>query len=287
MPKPPVDGDYFDKVNYVIDAWADACEAPWYIYVETMKPAALEAFIVLITFGWDDVLRGIFRPGGLGRRSMKRKGRWARKIPRFPELGETIGKGLPVADQIEDFVKWGTKTRFLWRIDTAIQLALFAWLVVDVTVDFAFNWTSLLYETRWCRDSDLGRFSYHSPGEATLPGGAWWKMGFSVQDYSHPLPSWLLVTGHAGAAGCQAACGMSFAPAFGAPASECAIRIRHDTTGKLYAQAGPSPVNQDLKLTMAVGASIPPNAHFRVETWHNGSWAKVGLGAVTAHENPS
>ena len=91
MPVPPNPG-MFDKVNYVIDAWSCPCEAPWYIYVETLKPALLTAFITLATFGWDDVARGYFRPRGLGRRTSKRGGRGkggggrSRGIPEFGDM---------------------------------------------------------------------------------------------------------------------------------------------------------------------------------------------------------
>ena len=134
MPKPPGDPDYFDKVNYVIDAWARPCEAPWYVYINTLKPAALEAFITLISFGWGDVARGFARPPGLGRRRTgKRKGKWRRAIPRFPEIGNMIGNQIPGAKSMQG-IKYGTVGRFLWRIDTTLQAGLFYWLVADVTI---------------------------------------------------------------------------------------------------------------------------------------------------------
>jgi len=95
MPRPPHPLDYFDKVNYVIDAWMSPCQAPWYVYVETLKPATLTAFITFLTFGWDDVFRGWARPKDVGkRRAKKRKGKWARWVPRFPEVGEVIGRQI-------------------------------------------------------------------------------------------------------------------------------------------------------------------------------------------------
>lgn len=285
MPRPPVDPDYFDKVNYVIDSWAMPCEAPWYIYVETLKPAALEAFIVLITFGWDDVLRGVFRPGGLGHRTMKRKGRWARKVPRFPEMGETIGKGLPVADQIEDFIKWGTKTRFLWRIDTAIQMALFAWLVVDVTIDFAFNWTSLLYETRWCQAENLGRFSKSGPGPSTIGGPGWSKLSFPNTDYSHPMPSWTLNHGNTGANPAIFAAGASVIkhPAF-APPSGCAIRIRDEISNKVLHESDVNDLDKDGNLSAAIGGAVKPYRSVEVDVWIDSNFAQVTDRSVTGQE---
>ena len=62
MPTHRIKRDFFEKTNFVIDSWAQPCEAPWYIYIETLWPALLEAFITLMLFGWDDVARGYFRP---------------------------------------------------------------------------------------------------------------------------------------------------------------------------------------------------------------------------------
>ena len=96
MPVPP-DPDYFDKVNFVTDAWTQACEAPWYIYVSTLKPALLAAFITLLTFGWDDVLRGYARPPDRHsrRRSGKRGKGKRRGVRGIPEMGEAMGRHLP------------------------------------------------------------------------------------------------------------------------------------------------------------------------------------------------
>jgi len=127
MPRPNIDEDSFDKINFVIDSWTTGCEAPWYVYIETMKPAALEAFIVLISFGWADVVRGAFRPKGLGRRTGKKKGKWGKYKPGFPEVGNTLGKSLPFAEQLDDYIKWSNGFKTLWRIDNLMQAAFFMW----------------------------------------------------------------------------------------------------------------------------------------------------------------
>ncbi|KKL13405.1 hypothetical protein LCGC14_2526070, partial [marine sediment metagenome] len=79
-----------------------------------MKPALLAAFITLITFGWDDVLRGYFRPRGLyKRRTGKRKGKFVRRIPRFPEIGNELGTHLPGASEVKG-TKWSNLGKTLW-----------------------------------------------------------------------------------------------------------------------------------------------------------------------------
>ncbi len=283
MPMPPENPEGFDKINYVIDSWANACEAPWYIYIETLKPAALEAFIVLITFGWADVIRGRFRPKGLGRRTTKRKGKWNKRIPAFPEFGNTIGKMLPFAEQIEDFVHYNSGAKNLWRIDNAMQAGLFFWLVADVAEDFAFNWTSLLYKTHWCQQSHLGRFSYHNTTFPIKSAGSWHKHGFGVKDYEKAPLAWVLSSGWSGPTGCDVGTAIRFevAPPFDPPTST-RVRIIEKPGAKVIWESDDIIPDADGKSAVVLTGGIPPNQAFEVRTWHEPTWCKVGLGSINA-----
>ncbi len=286
MPKPPGDIDYFDKVNMVINAWARPCDAPWYIYIETLKPAALKAFLTLITFGWDDVARGYFRPRGLGtRRTGKRRGKWRSKIPTFPEPGEEWGKRLPGAEEMKG-EQWSRAGKTLWRLDSLAQMGLFWWLVADVTVDFFFDWTSLLYETVWCQAASEGRFSYSTDLWQTKPGLGWWRLSFEIEDYEYDPPAWLFVSGTSGPSGCLAAAGISFEkhPSFPAPTST-AVRLVERHTNVVYAQTGPEDTEPDGSAKVPVSGNIPPGVRFEVEVWHDAEFANAGKGFVTAMEN--
>ncbi len=286
MPMPPENPEGFDKINYVIDSWADACEAPWYIYIETLKPAALEAFIVLITFGWADVIRGRFRPKGLGRRTSKRKGKWSKRIPAFPEFGNTIGKHLPFAEQIEDFVHYNQGAKNLWRIDNAMQAGLFFWLVADVAEDFAFNWTSLLYKTYWCRQSHLGRFSFHNTTQPAKSAGTWHKHAFANMDYMNAPPSWVFSGGHTGPNGCSLAVAINFSPylAFDPPTST-QIQILEVPGAKVLHQSDLVETDAEGKATPIIMADMAPNQGFEIRTFHTPTWAQVGMGTIAAVEN--
>ncbi len=287
MPPPPKNPEDFDKVNYVIDSWTHACEAPWYIYIETLKPALLEAFIVLISFGWADVIRGRFRPKGLGRRTGKRKGRWARRVPRFPELGNTLGKALPFGEQLDDFIKWGTKTKFLWRIDNAAQASLFFWLVADVAEDFVFNWTSLLYKTYWCQRAHLGRFSYADTGQSGKSENVWWHKGYFEEDYEKPFPSWAGRSGWSGANGCTVAATATWNEYLGFPKpTDTAIRIYDLDSAVVFAEESAFNMDPADDPTLVVFGEVPGNKRFGVATWHEPSWAWVGNGIITAEEVP-
>ena len=286
MVQVPLDPENFDKVNYIIEAWARPCNAPWYIYVEALKPALLTAFITLITFGWDDVARGYFRPRGLGRRTGKRKGRGkAGRLRGIPEFGDLIGKNLPGAEEIKG-EKWSNLGKTLWRIDSRAQLTLFFWLVADVTEDLAFNFTSVLYETVWCQASTLGRFSYQSAEFRTIPGNSWWNMSFETEDYEFPPPTWLFTSGLSGFSGCLAAAGINFKknPSFPAPLTT-QIRLVERLTGRVFHQSGPAQTDVDGESRVPISGNIPPNVRFQVQAWHDADWADAGAGFVTGMQN--
>lgn len=282
---PPLDPKNFDKVNYVVEAWSTGCDAPWYIYVETMKPAALEAFIVLLSFGWADVVRGRLRPKGLGRRTSKRKGRWNRRIPAFPEIGNTLGKAIPLGEQLEDFVKWGTGTRFLWRIDNLMQAGLFMWLVADVAEDFVFNWTSLLYESYWCQPPVPGRFSYSMNYDDATNGGVWQVMTLPTKDYADSPPNWTGQIGWSGPNGCTVAAAFAVRslPQF-EKVKEFGVQVRVYQEDEVLLETGMEAADADGNLRLPIAGSIRPNVSFTVRTKHDSQWAVCYDGAVMAVE---
>lgn len=286
MPKPPVNPGYFDKVNYVIDAWSQPCDAPWFIYVETMGPAALKAFITLLTFGWDDVVRGFWRPRGLNsRRTRKRKGKWARRIPRFPEIGEEIGKRIPGADEVKGR-KWGCGGRNLWRIDTAMQRGMFYWLVADVTIDFGFEWTSLLYATEWCKASSLGRFANHTDDMSPIGDDSWKVAGFGEVDYQIGWPKWFHNHGRTGAnpATIAAALRVEERVPFGPP-SEFRVIIWNLNKGEPVLDYDPCALEPGGDWGACAMGTVPPNTDFEVRAWMSGAWfANYGEGSVTGVE---
>lgn len=278
--------DTFDKVNFVIDSWTTGCDAPWYIYIETMKPAALAAFITLITFGLDDVFRGFFRPKGLGpRRTGKRKGKYRRALRGFPEIGELIGSHIPGAEEVKG-QKWSNLAKTLWRIDSAMQAGLFLWLVADVAEDFAFNWTSLLYESYWCQPDPPGQFSYSAPGYFPVPGGAWWVAGFGVEDYEHAPPFWVFNTGGSGAvhATFTAAFNVKTRPPF-APPTSLRVVVRDVSTKEIFADSGTNDELVSGTGSAVATGGVPPGETVEVAVWVDGTnFASYGDGVVIGVE---
>jgi len=130
--------------------WNNPCDVPWVVYIETARPAALEALVAIACFDIGDVLRFIFRPAGLrsgrhggrprkGRHGRKAKGiraRLARKLPPFARLQQR---------------KLTQGVKNLWIIDGVGQRLLWWWLIADVSTGFLYNWTSMIYKTEKCQ----------------------------------------------------------------------------------------------------------------------------------------
>lgn len=286
MPKPPKNPESFDKVNYVIDAWSRPCDAPWYIYVETLKPALLEAFLTLIAFGWDDVLRGYARPRGLTRRTGKSKGKRRGFSPRrFPEFGDMVGRHLPGSDAVKG-IKWSNGLKTLWRIDGLLQAGLFWWLVADVTEDFAFNWTSVLYETRWCQASSKGRFSWRKGVVEPISPNVWNEIGFTDKDYEFPNPIWIITFGLTGPNGATIAFSLDLEPFFPAsPPVSFESRLVDTDTGEVYSTTGTELVDPDGKGIGILSAGVPNGRRFRVEVFAAGNWGKARDGVIIGMED--
>jgi hypothetical protein len=133
------------KWNRVIDFAFGSCGSSASVYFEAALPAAGKAIVTLLTFGADDVFRGMFRPKGVY--GSCRRGR-RRRLPGnhfIPELGEEIGKRLPGADEIKSR-SFGATEKRLWILDGIAQRVLFWLMVGDVVTDFAYDWVQGVYK---------------------------------------------------------------------------------------------------------------------------------------------
>lgn len=151
-----------DRVNYIVNMWQNPCGASWLIYLETMWPAFLELIIALSLAGWDDVVRGYFRPGKLTKRhrargEKKRPGKWGQKwqkvrgwVPIIGEPAGEIGKNIPGASNLRSR-KITDGVRFLWIVDGILQRLMWWWMVIDAFSEFLYRWTTLLNRTEACQ----------------------------------------------------------------------------------------------------------------------------------------
>ena len=143
------------RVQSVVKFFEDPCQAPWSVYFELALTPAGKVVIELLAFGFDDVVRGYFRPRGIYRRT--RGGRLARKFGKFlgiPEIGEMIGSHLPGAHTIKGRVV-SNGVRFMWLVDGVLQRAMFWWMIADLLTDFLYEWTSAIAKTEYCRRQSL------------------------------------------------------------------------------------------------------------------------------------
>lgn len=162
MPPPTSDyvrDSYFHQklkqVNGIIRFVEDPCSAPWSVYARCLWPAVGHLALALLMFGFDDVVRGYFRPHGIyshkrtgRRRARSRMSRAARAG--IPEIGEMIGHNLPGASVIKGRGV-STKVAMLWAFDGVLQRIMFWWMILDVTTEFGFEWTTCIAESRECQ----------------------------------------------------------------------------------------------------------------------------------------
>lgn len=180
MPKPP---DFLTKVNFIIDYFANPCDAPLIVYAETFLPAIGNTILTLLDFGFDDIVRGALRPRGLRSAPHGRIGAKAgRRGVEIPEVGELIGKQIPGAEIAKGrVITDGAKK--LWILDGLAQRALYNLMLVDVTVDFFYNWHSAII-----REACGDRIGFGSAYRKTLNNN-----GFFFLGGFHPVPTPIIV----------------------------------------------------------------------------------------------
>ena len=185
MPRPP---GMMDKINYVVKYVENPCDAPWTIYFETLLPALGKAVIAVLSFGMGDLFRGYFRPKGLRAKPRRGKGKKGRfKTAMMPEVGNVIGKKLPGAEiagravggqdgagkLVKAALAFQHGTKNLWIIDLGLQRLLWWWLIIDITVDFFYHWTSLINQSEFCSKQNATGIAVTGNGGAFLGLFGW------------------------------------------------------------------------------------------------------------------
>lgn len=168
VPKAP---GWIDQVRFITFMLMQDCDYPMWVYFETSKKPAGKAVLRLLEFGFYDLVRAFFRPKGLRSARHGRKGRRGKRSRiGIPELSEIIAKRLPgYAPMRGRRVTQGVKN--LWIIDTFFQRVLYHWLIIDVTADFLFEWTSgiLTHEKTDCENvARMMRTDDGPPGQGLL-----------------------------------------------------------------------------------------------------------------------
>lgn len=165
-----------DRINFVVDHWADPCDAPISIYIKTFWPAFLEALWYWWMLDIKNILTAYVRPSkAIGRSRGSRKGRargpkhkrrggrigkqaaWRRALGKIFgfDPNEFLGKNLFGARELSGRKVTGGIVH-LWLIEGVVERGLFWYSVVDVTTQFAYRWTSLIYQSEFCRRARYG-----------------------------------------------------------------------------------------------------------------------------------
>lgn len=182
MPNKP---NWLQTIQFVKYFFTKHCEFPWIVYFETAKPAVGNMILTLISFGMEDVIRGLFRPKGLRSKRHGRKGRKNRKIKKgfIPELGETVASKVPGAENVRAR-KVSDGVKHLWLIDGFIQKVAYHWMMIDVLNDFTYEWLSgIMADPRTKCDGVMRCMSHGGPDEVLSGHGEWIPIVLPDEDY--------------------------------------------------------------------------------------------------------
>jgi len=174
----------FERVNFVTRMWNNPCDVPWILYVETAKPAALDAAIAIACFDIGDVLRFVFRPAGLRSGRHGRKSRRGGNRRRAKGIRALLARKLPPFKRLQQR-KLTQGVKNLWIIDGIGQRLLWWWLIADVASGFLYNWTSMIYKTEQCQmQLAPGAALWVGNSQVFIPLGGWSPVSFNLKSYS-------------------------------------------------------------------------------------------------------
>jgi hypothetical protein len=155
-----------------------------------------------------------------------------------------------------------------------------------VTIDLGFNWTSLLYDTRWCKDSARGRFSWQKGGRELVSPNLWNEIAYTDKDYEFPFPNWVITFGNVGIKGATISFSIDWRPWDEAnPPASYTSRLVNALTGQVFSESGPTLPDSDGRAVHVVSADIPNLTMFKVEGFADGNWAYAQDGVVIGMEN--
>lgn len=177
---------FFGKVQAIVRFFENPCDAPWFVYMETLNAPLGHMALGLLSFGMDDIVRGYARPKGLNRGNKRdKKGGRGKGRGGIPEVGEMISEWLPAADQMKNRqVTDGVK--HLWVLDGVIQRGLWWWFAADLLTDGLFIWTSLINKSEYCSlDRSRGAAGYGPDAGSAHPISGWVAAGPFDDMYLH------------------------------------------------------------------------------------------------------
>ena len=150
-----------NTVGFIQNLVVNPCARPWYIWVQTFVPAAVEFAITVALLDFEDVVRArgeqLARSGGRASRRGK---------------GHTGTVGVPVIPgDKERYARGGLKT--LLVLTAPLEFIGFGLLVYGATERFSYNWQWYLDQSDFCsRPIEVGPLIRTTGERATFPNGA-------------------------------------------------------------------------------------------------------------------
>lgn len=168
---------YIDRVNFITFFLSNPCNFPWIVYFETLGGVIGRLVWHLLEFDVTDVIRSLFRPGGV--RSSRHRGRRRRppRRPLIPELSDVVADRFPSRQALEGR-EISNGVRNLWRIDGFIQRQLYYLMLFDIVLEFWCEWQSAIIRDprsncegvgRALRENDSDVFSMDGWGALLFP----------------------------------------------------------------------------------------------------------------------
>lgn len=162
---------WIDKFNFITFYLFNHCDIDLRIYFETAWDATGNLSWTLLSFGMDDVARGLFRPRGLRTQRHGRRGRKGRPREAIPEIGEMIGRNMD-ADEVLPSRRIDSGLRHMWTWDGLGQRLLYYMMLIDVVEDFWIDWNTAIIRNPRSQCPDIARLV--RKGDEFYATGSFW-----------------------------------------------------------------------------------------------------------------
>jgi hypothetical protein len=160
---------FFPKTsNFITKIITHGCARPFYIYLETAIPAAVEFAYMVTLLDLNDLIRA------RGEQLVRDKPKGLRRGKRHLRKRLFVAKDSPTKTLFRQGLK------YLLIVTKPIELAGFVWLVYSAIDQFFFRWQTLLEKSTFCeqpiesgpfmRHRVGGRVNIHPAGQAILLG---------------------------------------------------------------------------------------------------------------------
>jgi len=281
--------EWIGKINTILDFWADPCDAPLTVWVQTVTPAALEMLANYFAFDQNEIVIQKFKSSfRYARPKSTRKGRGGSKSnkPKWRKrLGELINFD---GNELSGKKLWGWQKlpakKLTWRATTlfivegvAERVSYWLW-VADLVTEFLYAWAGLMMKTEYCQALQDAVLLAHGIDQPITGLFGWVGLVMPDIDKIRGPVTWNVSTGSnnfnigQGIVSAGLYTGSSFA------ATDIGLRVTVHKGGYLNrVYESSTSLGKDAEGEISIAFQVPPGWQFTVE--HS-----VGSGLVTFTE---